>query len=126
MILNSGTAGTFAFPTPVVYPTAQGVISLAIGDLNGDGYPDIAMCGLYPQGYGSVVTLMQDPTAPGTFPGTVGSYTGLGQPSSIVIADVDKDGLPDLVTADSTSAVWYKNQAATPGTFATVGTQIGL
>ena len=122
ILQNSGAPGTFA--TPVVYPASSGVISLAVADLNGDGYPDIAMSSLYPQGSGYIVTLMQDSTAPGTFlAGTL--YTGLGQPVSIVIADLDNDGLPDLVTADSTSAVWYKNQSATPGTFVSQS-QIGL
>ena len=121
ILQNSSAPGTFA--TPVVYPASSGVLSLAVADLNGDGYPDIAMASLYPQGSGYVVTLLQDPTAPGTF--LAGAlYTGLGQPVSLVISDLDNDGLPDLVTADSTSAVWYKNQSATPGTFVSQG-QIG-
>ncbi len=94
-----------------------------VADLDGDGLPDIAMASLYPQGEGSVLTLLQVPGAPGTF-GAASTYTGLGQPSSIAVADLDNDGLPDLVTSDSTSAVWYKNSAAAPGTFAEVG-QIG-
>jgi hypothetical protein len=122
ILQNSGAPGTFA--TPVIYPASSGVISLAVGDLNGDGYPDIAMSSLYPQGSGYIATLMQDPTAPGTFLAAA-LYTGLGQPVSIVIADLDNDGLPDLVTADSTSSVWYKNQSATPGTFVAQA-QIGL
>ncbi|HTV78814.1 MAG TPA: VCBS repeat-containing protein [Steroidobacteraceae bacterium] len=122
ILQNSAAPGTFA--TPVVYPAYSGVISLAVGDLNGDGLPDIAMCGLYPEGTGTVATLMQDPANPGTFL-AVTTYEGLGQPSSIVIGDMNNDGLPDLVTSDSTSAVWYKNQSSTPGTFVSQS-QIGL
>jgi FG-GAP-like repeat len=122
ILQNSSAPGTFA--APVVYPAYTGVISLAIGDLNGDGLPDIAMASLYPQGTGYIVTMMQDPTAPGTFLAGL-DYTGLGQPVSVVIGDLNNDGLPDLVTADATSAVWLKNQAATPGTFVSQG-QIGL
>jgi hypothetical protein len=122
ILQNSGAPGTFA--TPVVYPAYSGVISLAIGDLNGDGLPDIAMCSLYPEGSGYVVTLLQDATAPGTFlPGN--DYTGLGQPSSLVLGDMNNDGLLDIVTADSTSSVWYENQSSAPGTFVQQG-QIGL
>ncbi len=123
ILQNSGTPGTFA--TPVVYPaTYAGTLSVALGDLNGDGYLDIAMAGLYPTGSGQIVTLMQNPAAPGTFLAAT-DYTGLGQPASIVIGDMNNDGLPDLVTADATSAVWYKNQASAPGTFVSQG-QVGL
>jgi FG-GAP-like repeat len=123
LLQNTGSAaGTFA--APVIYPAYSGVISLAIGDLNNDGLPDIAMCSLYPEGQGYIVTLLQVAGAPGTF-GAPTDYVGLGQPVSIVIADINNDGLNDLVTADATSAVWLENQATTPGTFISQG-QIGL
>jgi hypothetical protein len=81
------------------------------------------MASLYPQGQGYVLTMLQDPSNPGTF-SAVNTYAGSGQPDSIVIGDMDNDGLPDLVVADTTGAVWYKNQAATPGTFV-IQSQIG-
>jgi FG-GAP-like repeat len=118
---NAGAPGTFA--APFTYSTVQGVISLAIGDLDGDGLPDIAMASLYPQGQGYVVTMTQDPTAPGTFTNAA-SYAGAGQPVSIVIGDLDNDGLPDLVTADETGAVWYKNLGGNPVAFS-IQAQIG-
>ncbi|HTB64770.1 MAG TPA: VCBS repeat-containing protein [Steroidobacteraceae bacterium] len=121
ILQNSATPGSFA--TPVMYAAVEGTLSLAVADLNGDGLPDIAMVSLYPQGQGYVATLMQDPSAPGTFLGAA-TYAGFGQPVSIVIGDMDNDGLPDLVTADGTGAVWYKNLTATPGSFA-IQAQIG-
>jgi hypothetical protein len=121
ILQNSASPGTFG--APVTFAAVQGTISLAVGDLNMDGLPDIAMASLYPQGQGYVVTLFQDPSNPGTFTGG-GTYAGSGQPVSVVIGDMDNDGLPDLVVADTTGAVWYKNQAATPGLFA-VQAQIG-
>ncbi len=119
---SSGSPGTFA--AAIGYPSIQGAISLAIGDLNMDGFPDIAMCSLYPQGQGEVAVLLQSATNPGTY-GTPTIYTGSGQPVSIVIGDMNNDGLPDLVTADATTAVWYENEIATPGTFTTEG-QVGF
>ena len=110
ILQNSATPGTFA--TPITYTGTVGNISLAVGDLNNDGLPDIAMVSLYPQGQGAIATLMQDPANPGTFllPATYGAN---GQPVSVAIADFDHDGNPDLVAADATSAVWYKNFPAT-------------
>lgn len=124
ILQNSASPGTFA--APVVYSSAIGTISLAIGDLNADGLPDIAMTSLVPQGQGTIVTLMQDPSNPGAFL-IPSPYNGEGQPVSIAIADLDNDGMPDLIVADGTAATWYKNTPAT----ATVGqsfvlqTQIG-
>lgn len=122
ILQNSASPGTFA--TPIIYPGVQGAISLAIGDLNNDGFPDIAMTSLYPQGQGDIGTLFQDPANPGTFISGAATYAGSGQPVSIAIGDLDHDGLLDLVVADATGAVWYKNLAATPGTFS-IEAQIG-
>jgi hypothetical protein len=121
ILQNFATPGTFA--TPVVYAGASGAISLAVGDLNGDGLPDIAMTSLYPEGEGEIAVLFQSATSPGTFANIV-SYSGLGQPSSIVLGDVTNDGMLDLITADATSATWLKNQSSAPGTFISQG-QIG-
>lgn len=119
---NPTSPGTFE--PSIGLPTIQGAISIAIGDLNQDGLPDVAQCSLYPQGQGEISVLLQDPTNVGSFQAQ-SVYTGSGQPVSIAIGDMNKDGLPDLVTADSTTAVWYENETATPGTFTTEG-QVGF
>ena len=121
ILQNSGSLGTFGAPT--VYSSIGGAISLAVGDLNNDGLPDIAQTSLYSSGSGTIAVLLQDAANPGAFT-LSSSFTGSGQPVSIAIGDLNKDGLPDLVVADSTSAVWYENIAATPGTFELLG-QIG-
>jgi len=118
ILQNKDAPGTFA--TPVLYAATTGVLSVAVGDLDGDGLPDLAMASLYPEGEGYVATLLQDPSAPGTFEAAT-LYLGSGQPSSIVIGDMNNDGLPDLVTSDSTTAVWYENLSSAPGTFASEG-----
>ncbi len=115
ILQNTGAPGTFG--TPVTNPGQPGTISLAIGDLNNDGLPDIAMTTLYPQGQGTIVILPQDPSTPGNFFGLPATYAGSGQPVSISIADLDHDGLPDLVVADALSATWYRNISTQPGSF---------
>jgi hypothetical protein len=124
MIILQNPASPGTFSPYIVYPSISGAISLAVADLNMDGWPDIAMTSLYPQGQGYVATMMQDPTNPGTFLTAV-PYVASGQPVSIVIGDMNNDGLPDLVTADATTAVWYVNSSSAPGTFGSEG-QIGF
>ncbi len=114
ILQNSASPGTFA--TPVLYSSATGTISVAVADLNMDGYPDIAMTSLYPQGSGTITVQLQDATNPGTFL-PVSTYNGIGQPVSIAVGDMNKDGLPDLVTADANTAGWYENVSTAPGTF---------
>ena len=121
ILQNSASPGTFS--PYIVYPGVSGAISAAVADLNADGYPDVALVSLYPQGQGLIATLMQDPTNPGTLLTAV-TYTGIGQPVSIAAGDMNNDGLPDLVTADATTAAYYENLSSAPGTFSQVG-QVG-
>jgi uncharacterized protein (TIGR03437 family) len=74
--------GTFA--TPVLYPTL-GSYFLAIGDLNGDGFPDIVTNG--------VSILFGDGT--GAFPQRL-DYWAPSQ-TGIVLTDLDGDGRTDIV-----------------------------
>jgi FG-GAP-like repeat/FG-GAP repeat len=122
ILQNSASPGTFG--TPIVYPGISGAISVAVADLNMDGLPDIALSSLYPEGQGDVAILLQETDNPGVFI-LSGTYAGIGQTSSIVIGDMNNDGLPDLVTSDATSAAWYENQSSAPGTFASEG-QVGF
>jgi hypothetical protein len=45
------------------------------------------------------------------------SYNGFGEPLSVAVGDVNKDGLPDIVVADSTTATLMVQSATSPGTF---------
>lgn len=82
--------GTFLPPTFVSTPTAA-VNSVAVGDLNGDGLPDIVV-GDSDNSYAGI--LFQDPAHPGAF--LPAKFVGATQ-SKPLIADMNHDGIPDLV-----------------------------
>lgn len=117
LLQNAASPGTFL--APVTYATPHGAIDVAVGDLDGDGRPDLVVASLDPDFTGGVSVLLQTaaPAAPGAF-GTATVYAGFGQPLSVAIGDLNGDGHPDIAVADSTSATVLLQNAATPGTFA--------
>jgi hypothetical protein len=122
-VLLQDPANPGTFLAPVTYAGAVGSLSVAVGDLDKDGHPDIVLASPDPSGQGTFSILLQDPANPGTFkPGT--ALTGLGRPLSVALADFNGDGYLDIVAADGTGAVVYIQSTTTPGTFGT-GTQAG-
>jgi hypothetical protein len=82
--------GSF-LPPKFVSTVTPYVDSVAVGDLNGDGLPDIVV-GDSDSHYAGI--LFQDATHPGTF--LAAKYAGATQ-SKPLIADMNRDGIPDLV-----------------------------
>jgi ankyrin repeat protein len=104
VLLNQGT-GTFAAATnycvanvPVGSTCAATApiqpASIAVGDLNNDGYPDLAVASL-----GGTVTVLLN-NAAGTFSEQTPLSIGVN-PRSLVIKDFNGDGNPDVAIADS-------------------------
>lgn len=114
VLLQGTTPG--AFPTHVEYATDYRSAALAVGDLDGDGHPDVvvANAGL-PGDPGSISVLRQDPANPGVLL-PASNLMGLWGPLGVAIADMDGDGHPDLVVADGDITVRYQS-ATTPLTF---------
>jgi hypothetical protein len=118
------------FLAPVTYATPGQSIDVAVGscpgltcsDLDGDNKPDIVVANLAPGATGSVSVLLQDPANPGKFLAAT-NYAALGQPLSVVIADLNNDGHRDIAIADVPSAGILTNAGA--GTFGPA-TQVGF
>ena len=122
-VLLQDAANPGSFLAPVTYASQARAMDVAVGDLNGDGKPDLVVANLGPAPTGSVSVLLQDAAQPGVFLSAT-SYAGFGQPLSVTIADLNGDGHPDIAVADSTSATIMLQKATAPGTFA-AATQVG-
>ncbi len=100
IVLLADPANPGKFLAPKNLSTGLTTPSVAVGDLNGDGAPDIVAATFDSSGNnGAVMIFYQNPHQPGTFQAPV-SFPAGAQPQSVKIADVNGDGLPDIIVAD--------------------------
>jgi hypothetical protein len=116
-ILRQDPGNQGAFLAAVTYDTGDfASASVAIADLNGDGWPDVVVANAGLPGYpGTVAVFQQDPAHPNTLfePDLYRGYYG---PLSVAIADLKGDGHPALVVADGSPAIRWPDPA-NPGMF---------
>lgn len=101
-----------SFQTPDRYSVGYDAWSIAIGDLNDDGLPDLATANLKSD---SVSILFQDSAEPDNFLDAINLPTGI-RPRRVTIGDLNGDGLGDLVIADENTSILLQD-SNTPGTF---------
>lgn len=107
-------AGQF---TATSLPVPDGARQVAIGDLDGDGLPDLAVVSLVYQSLTtpSRVSVLRQAAAPrGTF-ALGGTYDGTLSSNFLALADLDGDGRTDILLNEGPSVMV---QTATPGVFA--------
>jgi hypothetical protein len=92
--------GDGTFQTHVDYPLNTAVDSVAVGDFNGDGIPDLAATHINPSGQVSILLGNGD----GTFGTALNFPTGY-DPAGILAADFNGDGRLDIVTGNRDTTI---------------------
>jgi len=122
VLRNTATFGSISFDGHVDFATGGWPFSVAIGDLDGDGKPDLAVAN-YSSNTVSVLrnTATSGSITTGSFAGNVDFATKWGSgPRSVAIGDLDGDGKPDLAVANQlTNTVSVFRNTATPGSITT-------
>ena len=125
ILLNTTTATTPTFAPQVTFPTGIDPTSVSIGDINGDGKPDLAVAN-FKNDTISILLNATDTGAPTpTFATQVTFATGI-EPTSVSIGDINGDGKPDLAVANrgSASASILLNTTATGAPSPTFADQV--
>ena len=96
LLVQAAEAAGGAFDPQVTYGTGTAPRSVAVGDFNGDGDPDLAVANQSNTQPPGSVSILLGQAGGGTF-GTHTTYnTGTG-PTSVAVGDFNADGDPDLV-----------------------------
>ena len=95
--ITAGQAGAEALFPGQKFPAGNFPNSVAVADLDGDGFPDLVTAN-----FGSDDVSLLLGNGDGSFQAAVSLGAGDG-PFSVAVADLDRDGFPDLVTANFSS-----------------------
>ena len=125
-ISTGGTITSSSFAAPLHFGAANNYQAIAVGDIDGDGVPDLVVAGYNVSGYypsDSIYVLRNISTvgainfaSPGAF--FANSYSGFGT-YGIAIMDIDGDGKADVVATEQGAFISVYQNTATPGTITT-------
>lgn len=117
ILLGDGHGG---FTTKTNYALGAGATTLAAGDLNHDGIPDLVV------GTGTKNVMVLLGNGDGTF-GPPASFAAATNIEAVAIADFNGDGLPDIATANAYGTVSiFLNQTIPRLNISPVGNQVVL
>jgi predicted aspartyl protease len=117
VLKNASIPGTISFAPNKNFPAGPGAFGSATGDFDGDGKLDIAFTNFNNGQAGSVQVLRNNSINDTIRFDTTRYVTGNGT-SRVAIADVDRDGKPDMLTTSSNSSIIsiFRNTTTSIGT----------
>jgi hypothetical protein len=115
VFLNTSVAGTISFAAPAIFDQGLYCQGLTVGDLNGDGKPEIVVTNVAD---GNISVYANNSTIGNlAFAARMNLTPSSGDVAyAPVIADIDGDGMPDIATADyGGSNISIFHNTGTPG-----------
>ena len=102
VLRNTSVPGTVSFATKIDFSTgaSSGPASVSIGDIDGDGKPDLAVA----NNNTNTVSIFRNTSTAGaiSFAAKTDFTTGI-LPSGVIIGDIDGDGKPDIAVSNFSS-----------------------
>ncbi|MEP6950447.1 MAG: FG-GAP-like repeat-containing protein, partial [Ginsengibacter sp.] len=121
VLRNTSTSGSISADAKVDFTTGKSPFSVAIGDVDGDGKPDLVTAN---NGTPYSMSVLRNTSTVGNINAAVKvDFTTGTAPASAAVGDVDGDGIPEIVIANSASSsvsVFQINLAALPVTLTNV------
>ena len=97
---NQSIPGNISFADSIPLPVGHGPFSASLGDLDGDGKPDMVVADMY----ANLLTIFRNTSMPGNISFDPGKEFSTGQyPAQVIITDLNGDGRSDLAVANSGS-----------------------
>jgi hypothetical protein len=117
ILKNTSTTGTVSFNTSTDYKTGPDPKRIAIGDLDGDGKPDMVVTN-FNAGSAGTISVFRNTSEGGSisFEAKADYATGNGS-VDVAIADMNGDGRPDLLVSSGNSGFFsfFKNMSSSAG-----------
>ena len=111
ILQNTSTTGAISFGATAQFATGNFPDGLAVGDLDGDGRPDIAT----PNFYSGTVSVFTNTSTSGNIVLSRTDYPAGQSPVAALLSDADGDGHADLLVLNSYESIAIYRNTGSPG-----------